>query len=116
MSINVLKQIEQIENDITKKRIEIKKLNQQLDELKVRNLYFEIGSLLTRSEDCPYYESEFDKYIVVLTNDAKISFAKVDYWYTVHTFNSIDEAKEFIKQDSGDYVKWEVSKLNFEVK
>lgn len=116
MSVNVVNQIEQIRNEIIKKRKEINELNRQIELLRIDNLDFEIGSLISRSDECPFYESDYEEYIVLLTKDFEVCFVSTSYWHTEYVFSDLEEAKNYVKKDNGKDIVWKIVELNLHTK
>lgn len=114
MNKEITIQIEELEAKIGEKQKEVRELKKQIYNLQVENMNIQFGSLLTRTSTCPFYEVEFDEYLVILSKDSKVSFVNTSYWIPDYEFDSLEEAKEFIMQEVGYKWKLEMIKAKFE--
>lgn len=106
-------QIEELKIKARDKFREVKELKKQIYKLQVECMDIELGSVLTQTSICPYHEEEYCKYLVLMSK-SKVLFVNTSYWISDYDFDSLDEAREFIKGDT-DY-KWELKSLKGEFK
>lgn len=112
----VEKKIKELRARISNKYNEIRDLENRINSLKKQNLDFTFGSVLTQTSKCPFYETEYDEYLVVYGESKnamrQIVFINTCHWMPSFFFSSFDEAKEFINQDTEN--EWEVKMLKAE--
>jgi len=105
-------QIEELKIKARDKFREVKELKKRIYKLQVECMDIELGSVLTQTSTNPYCE-EFDEYLVIMSK-SKVLFVNTSYWISDYDFDSLYEAKEYMKRDT-DY-KWELKSFKGELK
>lgn len=93
------------------KRQEIEEIREQMYKLILEEMTIQFGSVLSRTSNHPLF-SEYSEYLIVHGGNKKIVFMNTAYWMPEFEFDSMKEAKDFIKQD-GDY-EWKIKMLSAE--
>lgn len=92
-------QIRELEDKANQKRKEIAELDKQIYRLYIQGMDIDFGSVLSRTGNCPFCKEDSDEYIITLSKNNKVLFINTAYWMPTYEFDSLGEAKEFIKQD-----------------
>lgn len=100
MNKKIETQIRELEDKANQKRKEIAELDKQIYRLYIQGMDIDFGSVLSRTSTCPFYETERDEYLIILSKDRKVLFINTCYWMSDYEFESLKEAKEFIMQNS----------------
>lgn len=99
MNKKIEAQIRELEDKAKQKRKEIAELDKQIYQLYTQAMDIDFGSVLSRTSTCPFCKEDSDEYIIILNKYNKVSFVNTCYWMPTYEFDSLGEAKEFIKQD-----------------
>lgn len=113
MNKKIETQIRELEDKVKQKRKEIAELDKQIYRLYIQSMDIDFGSVLSRTSTCPFCKEDSDEYIIILNKDNKVSFVNTSYWIPDYIFNSLEEAKEFIKRDIGYEWKLEMIRGEF---